>query len=120
MRFVTKTIHAWLDYPVALALVALPFLLGLGESHPLALVISPVVGAAAFVLTVFTNHHLGIVRILPYRFHLAFDLVVGVLFLILPVHLEFFGLDAAFYLVNGVAVVVVIGLSKPEEGLATA
>ena len=37
MRFVTKTIHAWLDYPVALTLIALPFLLGLGASHPLAL-----------------------------------------------------------------------------------
>ena len=36
MRFVTKTIHAWLDYPVALALIALPFLLGLGTSKPLA------------------------------------------------------------------------------------
>ncbi len=43
MRFVTKTIHAWLDYPVAVALIALPFLLGLGSSNPLALTISPVV-----------------------------------------------------------------------------
>ena len=58
MRFVTKTIHAWLDYPVALALIALPFLLGLGTSNPLALTISPVVGVAAFLLTVFTDHHL--------------------------------------------------------------
>ena len=49
MRFVTKTIHAWLDYPVALALIALPFLLGLGVSNPLALTISPVVGVTAFL-----------------------------------------------------------------------
>ena len=46
MRFVTKTIHAWLDYPVALALIGLPFLLGLGTSNPLALTISPIVGVA--------------------------------------------------------------------------
>jgi len=71
MRFVTKTIHAWLDYPVALALIVLPFLLGLGASHPLAQAISPVVGVAAFVLSVFTDHHLGLVRVLPYRLHLA-------------------------------------------------
>lgn len=44
MRFFTKTIHAWLDYPLALALVSLPFLFGLGGSHPLARYISPVVG----------------------------------------------------------------------------
>jgi len=120
MRFVTKTIHAWLDYPVALALMALPFLLGLGASHPLALTISPVVGVAALLLTVFTDHHLGIVRVLPYRLHLAVDLAVGLLFLALPFAFGFTGLDAAYYWLNGAAVVAVIGLSKPEADLASA
>ncbi len=113
-RFVTKQIHAYLDYPVAIALMVLPFLLGLGASNPLALVIAPVVGITAFLLTVFTDHQLGIVRVLPYRFHLAVDLAVGVVFLILPFALGFSGLDAAFYWINGAAVVAVIALSKPE------
>lgn len=120
MRFVTKTIHAWLDYPVALALIALPFVLGLGTSNPLALTISPVVGVAAFLLTVFTNHHLGLFRVLPYKLHLAVDLAVGVLFLTLPFALGFTGLDAAFYWLNGAAVVAVISLSKPETEMASA
>lgn len=113
-RFVTKQIHAYLDYPVAIALMVLPFLLGLGASNPLALVIAPVVGISAFLLTVFTDHQLGMVRVLPYRFHLAVDLAVGVVFLILPFALGFSGLDAAFYWINGAAVVAVIALSKPE------
>lgn len=120
MRFVTKTIHAWLDYPVALALIALPFLLGLGTSHPLALYISPVVGVAAFLLTVFTDHHLGVFRVLPYRLHLAVDLTVGILFLVLPLALGFTGLDAAFYWLNGAAVVAVISLSKHESETVSA
>ena len=120
MRFITRTIHAWLDYPVALALIALPFLLGLGDSHPLALAISPFVGVAALILTVFTDHHLGLFRVLPYSLHLAVDLVVGLLFLVLPLALGFTGVDAAFYLVNGTAVVAVIALSKPEVGIASA
>lgn len=120
MRFVTKTIHAWLDYPVALALIALPFLLGLGTSHPLALTISPVVGIAAFLLTMFTDHHLGLVRVLPYRLHLAVDLAVGLLFFVLPFALGFSGLDAAYYWLNGAAVVTVIALSKPETDMALA
>jgi hypothetical protein len=33
-RFVTKTMHAYLDYPVAASLIALPFVLGLGGSNP--------------------------------------------------------------------------------------
>lgn len=113
-RFVTKEIHAYLDYPVALALFALPLLLGLGASNPLALYISPVVGIAAFLLTVFTDHHLGVFRVLPYRLHLAVDAAVGVLFLVLPFALGFGGLDAAYYWLNGAAVVTVIALSKPE------
>ena len=121
MRFVTKTIHAYLDYPVALALIALPFVLGLGGSNPIALYISPIVGVAAFVLTVFTDHRLGVFRILPYRLHLAVDLAVGVLFLVLPLVLGFQGLDALYYWVNGAAVVTVIVLSKPEtEAVAAA
>jgi hypothetical protein len=115
MRFVTKTIHAWLDYPVAFALMLLPFLLGLGSSHPMALVISPVVGVAALILTIFTNHHLGVIRVLPYKFHLAVDLAVGLLFLALPSVLGFSGLDAAFYWLNGAAVVAVISLSSPDS-----
>lgn len=114
MRFVTKRIHAYLDYPVALALIALPFALGLGVSDPLALYISPAVGVAAFVLTIFTDHPFGLVRVLPYRLHLAVDLAVGALFLILPLALGFQGLDALYYWVNGAAVVTVIALSRPE------
>jgi len=49
MKFVTKTIHSYLDYPVALSLIALPFLLGLGSSNPLALTISVATGVAAFI-----------------------------------------------------------------------
>lgn len=114
MRFVTKTIHAYLDYPVAFALIALPFALGLGASNQVALYLSAVVGVAAFLLTVFTDHHLGVVRVLPYRLHLAVDFLVGVLFLIAPFALGFAGLDAIYYWANGAAVVTVIGLSKPE------
>ena len=120
MRFVTKTIHAWLDYPVAFALVTLPFLLGLGTDQPLALAISPIVGVAAFLLTVFTDHDLGVIRVLPYRLHLAVDLAVGLLFLALPVTLGFTGLDAAYYWLNGAAVVAVICLSKPEGDMVSA
>ena len=120
MRFVTKNIHAWLDYPVAFALIGLPFLLGLGTSSPLAQIISPATGVAALVLTIFTDHHLGMFRVLPYRLHLAVDLAVGLLFLTLPSALGFHGLDAAYYWLNGAAVVFVIALSSPESNLASA
>ncbi|MCI5098153.1 MAG: hypothetical protein MRY77_17715 [Rhodobacteraceae bacterium] len=114
IRFVTRTIHAYLDYPVALALMGLPFLLGLGASTPIALWLSVATGVAAFGLTVLTDHHLGLVRVLPYKFHLAVDLLVGLTFLAAPSLFGFSGLDAVFYWANGAAVVAVISLSAPE------
>ncbi|UWQ41281.1 hypothetical protein K3718_17425 [Leisingera aquaemixtae] len=118
LRFVTRTIHAYLDYPVAAALMGLPFLLGLGESNPLALWLSVATGIAAFVLTLLTDHHLGLVRVLPYKLHLTVDLIVGLTFLAAPFIFGFAGLDSAFYLLNGAAVVAVISLSAPEEAEA--
>jgi len=119
LRFVTKTVHAYLDYPVAIALIALPFVLGLGDSNVYALWLSVVTGVAAFVLTLLTDHHLGVVRILPYKFHMGVDLAVGLTFLAAPTLFGFSGIDAVFYWLNGAAVVAVISLHKPEEGVVS-
>jgi hypothetical protein len=114
MGFVTKKIHAYLDYPVAVALMALPFVLGLGSSNPLALQLSVGTGIAAFILTLLTDHHLGVYRIIPYKGHLAVDALVGIVFVIAPFVFSFKGLDAYFYWINGGAVLTVVSLHKPE------
>lgn len=113
-RFVTKTMHAYLDYPVAFSLMAAPFLLNLGASHPMTRWLAVGTGVAALVLTLLTDHKLGVFRVLPYRVHLAVDFAVGVIFLAAPVVLGFTGLDAWYYWANGAAVLVVVGLHKPE------
>lgn len=113
-RFITPSIHAWLDYPVALALIGLPFALGLGQSSPLALWLSVATGCAAFVLTLLTDHHLGVIRVLPYRLHLTVDGAVGAFFVLAPFAFGFAGIDAWYYWVNGAAVLAVVSLHAPE------
>lgn len=113
-RFVTKTIHAYLDYPVALSLMVAPFMLGLGSSNSMALWLAVGTGVAAFVLTLLTDHKLGVFRVLPYSVHLAVDAVVGIVFLLAPIVLGFSGLDAWYYFANGAAVAAVVSLHKPE------
>lgn len=113
MRFVTKRIHAYLDYPVAAALIALPFVLGLGNSNPVALLLSVGAGIAAFILTLLTDHQLGLYRIIPYKGHLAIDALVGIVFVIAPFVFSFEGMDAYYYWINGGAVLVVVSLQKP-------
>jgi hypothetical protein len=114
MKFITKRIHAFLDYPVAIALIALPFLLGLGSSNPLALYLSVVTGIAAFILTLLTDHHLGVYRVIPYKFHLIVDFIVAIVFILTPFIFAFKGIDSYYYWINGIAVLVVVSLQKTE------
>lgn len=118
LRFVTKTMHAYLDYPVAVILIVAPFGLQLGGTQPLALWLSVTTGVAAFLLTLLTDHKLGLFRVVPYAAHLAVDFLVGALFLIAPGLLGFTGVDAWYYLANGAAVLLVVGLHKPEKASA--
>lgn len=114
MKFITKRIHAFLDYPVAIALITLPFLLGLGNSNPLALQLSVATGVAALILTILTDHHLGIIKVLSYKLHLTVDFLVALVFIIAPFIFSFEGIDAYYYWANGIAVLVVVSLHKSE------
>jgi len=115
LRFVTRTIHAYIDYPVAIALMSLPFILDLGASSPIAKWLSVATGAAAFLLTFLTDHEFGVVRLIPYWLHVAVDRLVGVVFAAAPLALGFAGLDAVYYWANGAAVLLVtLVLNAPE------
>ncbi|MDA4848158.1 SPW repeat domain-containing protein [Hoeflea poritis] len=120
LRFITKSIHAYLDYPVAFGLVAMPFAFGFGADNALALWLSVVTGIAAFLLTVLTDHQLGIIRVLPYSVHLAVDGLVGIAFVVAPVALGFSGMEFWYYLVLGLTVLAVVGLHQPEDKAAMA
>lgn len=120
MRFVTKTIHAYLDYPVAIGLIVMPFLFGLGADNALAFWLSVATGVAAFGLTVLTDHHLGLIRVLPYSLHLTVDALVGVVFVAAPFVLGSTSLDFWYYALLGATVLMVVGLHKPEDAALSA
>jgi hypothetical protein len=116
-RFITKSIHAYLiDYPVAIVLIAAPFVLELGQSGPAATWLSVVAGVAALLLATLTDHPTGVVRIIPYWLHLWVDRAVGVVFVIAPFAFNFFGLDAWYYWILAAAVLLTTSvLNAPEE-----
>ncbi|MEP4198929.1 MAG: hypothetical protein ABJL99_25165 [Aliishimia sp.] len=113
MKFMTQKLHAMIDYPVAIGLFVMPFLLGLGTSHWFAFTLSVVTSIAALILTALTDHETGVIRILPYKLHLAVDAMVGAAFVLAPFVFGFTGLDAAYYWVLGATVLVVVGLHSP-------
>ena len=118
-RFITKSIHAYLDYPVAFGLIAMPFLFGLGEGHILAFWLSLITGIAAFALTILTDHHLGVFRVLPYSLHLTVDGAVGIVFVATPLLMGFAGLEFWYYLALGLTVLLVVSMHKAEDGMQT-
>src|SRR3954468_21423930 len=118
-RFITKSMHAYLiDYPVAVVLIAAPFALNLGQSGPIAMWLSVVVGVAALLLAALTDHPTGLVRIIPYWLHLWVDRAVAVVFVIAPFAYKFAGLDAWYYWVLAAAVLLTTSIfDAPEEPL---
>jgi len=92
-RFVSKTMHAYIDYPVAISLIVMPSVLGIGASNPLAFWLSVVTGVSAFLLTLMTDHKTGVFRFIPYSVHLAVDFSVGVVFVLAAFVLALSGLD---------------------------
>ena len=96
-------------------MIGLPFAFGLGATNPLALWLSVVAGVAAFVLTLLTDHQFGVIRVLPYWFHLTVDRIVGITFAVAPILLGFKGIDAAYYWANAVAVLAVTFLLNKAE-----
>jgi hypothetical protein len=120
-RVITKSIHAYLiDYPIAIVLIAAPFVLKLGQSGPAAMWLSVVVGVAALLLAALTDHATGLVRIIPYWMHLRVDRAVGLMFVIAPFVFKFVGLDAWYYWVLAAAVLLTTSVfNAPEEPVAT-
>src|ERR1700742_3206042 len=120
-RFITKSIHAYLiDYPVAIVLIAAPFVLKLGESEPVAIWLSVVAGVAALLLAALTDHPTGLVRIIPYWLHLWVDRAVGLVFVVAPFAFRFSGLDVWYYWVLAAAALLTTSvLNAPEQRVVT-
>jgi hypothetical protein len=115
LRFVTKDIHAYIDYPLAVMLIVAPMLLKLGQSNPLAARLSIYTGVAALILPIFTDHKTGVVRVIPYWLHLMVDRFVGIVFIAAPFIFGFTGLDAWYYWVNAAALFLATTvLNAPE------
>jgi len=118
LKFVTRSMHAHLDYPIAIALIVLPFALDLGSSNVLAFSVSVAAGMTAILAILLTNYEFGFLRVLPYQLHLAADFFAGAMFLAIPVLFGFTGVDATYYLAIGATILSVVALHKPEEDSA--
>lgn len=119
-RFITRSIHAYaIDYPAAIVLIGAPFVLPLGQSGPVAMWLSVVVGVAALLLAALTDHPTGLVRVIPYWLHLWVDRAVAVAFIVAAFAFKFAGPDAWYYGVLAAGILLATSvLNSPEESVA--
>ena len=115
VRILTPTLHGIVDYAAAAGLLTMPFLLGLGETAPMAKWLAVLTGVAVIAVSLATDYRFGWFRILPFKGHLAADMAVAALFAAAPALFGFSGLDAYYYWANAAAVFVVVAVSLPGE-----
>lgn len=79
MKFLSRTTHGILDYIIAIALIAAPFLFGFMDAEPAAYWTPWVIGAGVFLLTLLSDHDASLVDAIPMRAHLWIDYAAGLL-----------------------------------------
>lgn len=116
LRVISPTVHGIIDYVAAVALIAGPYLFGLGASSPIAFWLSIVTGVAVLVVSTNTIYRYGVFRNIPFDGHLAIDWVAATVFIAVPLAFSFEGIDFFYYIANGVLVYTVVVLSDNCEG----
>jgi len=114
----TTKFHGILDYPVGLALLLAPNLLGFAQLGGPAVWLPRIIGLLILAQSIMTAYELGLVKVLPMRMHLMTDHVAGVLLAASPWLFGFY--DPANqriwmpHLIVGLVILLVTALTQKE------
>ena len=114
IRFLSPTVHGIFDYLAALALIAAPFVLGLGKISPLVYWLSVIAGVVLILYSLLTNYSYSLAKIIPFKVHLVLDLIAGIVFVAAPFVLGLVGLAKLYCLVMGIGVILVVAITRPS------
>lgn len=106
MKILNAKIHGYLDFVVVLVFLAAPTLLHLSALPGM---ISYALAGVHLLVTLVTDFPMGVLKVLPLKWHGIIELVVGPVLIALPFALGFGAEPAAFYfyIANGVVILVV-------------
>jgi hypothetical protein len=114
MRFLSPTIHGFIDYAAAIALIVAPFLLLPDTAPAIATWFSVAAGSALILYSLITDYSASVRKALPFSVHLIIDLLAGIAFVAAPFVLGFEGITKLYYLVMGAAVILVVLVTDPN------
>ncbi|HMJ91065.1 MAG TPA: SPW repeat protein [Candidatus Acidoferrum sp.] len=107
-----------LDYPLGLALLLVPNLLGYADAGGAAVWVPRIIGALTIVQSIFTRYELGLIKLIPMRMHLINDYPAGAFLAASPWLLGFY--NAANqrmwlpHLIVGLSVLLATALTQKE------
>lgn len=88
MKFISRRIHAILDYVVGILLVLAPTMLGFAD-NPAAKYSAVIVGILVLGMSLMTRYEGGVVKIVPMSVHLFMDIIIGFFLAVSPWLLQF-------------------------------
>ena len=114
-RIIPRPLHAATDYLFAAALAASPSLVGFEEEKE-AVLATRVLAGATVVASLLTRYELGVVRVIPFNWHLRLDFLAALPTLAAPWVLGFddhkYARDT--FLAFGIFEIIAVALSKRD------
>jgi hypothetical protein len=99
--FIPSGAHAVLDYVGGLLITTLPFITGAYRFNSAALFIPLLFGSMQMIMTIFTEHQGGFIKVFPLQLHLALDMLVGFLLIVSPFLYGFYVITWVPYVLLG-------------------
>ena len=104
MKILSPTLHGYIDYAVVILFLFAPTLIGLTG---IAGTIAYALAGIHLAMTLVTDFPLGAVRLLPFTVHGWIERIVGPVLVMLPFILGFGSPAQGFYIVVGIAIILV-------------
>ena len=117
-KFIPTKVHGALDYIVALALIAAPWIFGFADKGGAAVIIPIVLGIGLFLYSLFTKYEWGLVKVLGMPYHLLVDVIASLFLIASPFVFGFYDMDMwnvwVPHVVVGIAVIIVVIFSQTQ------
>jgi hypothetical protein len=108
-----------MDYLIGVVLLLAPNLLGFADAEPAAVWIPRIIGLLILGQALITDFSVGLIRVLPFRVHLAMDYVIGLFLALSPFLFGFSDNEANAWLPHVIVGILILGqalVTQPETG----
>lgn len=114
MKILSSTVHGYIDYAAASALILAPFVVLPATAPAIATWFSVAAGVALIIYSLITDYSISARKAIPFNLHLKIDLTAGIAFVIAPFVFGFSGITQLYYLVMGLAIIAVVMVTDSE------